>query len=401
MLTKNKRMLLFSSLYFAEGTIMSYFLTFNILYLSGAGYGDTDVGIFQAILVLPFLLKILLGLLSDSVNLLGWGHRKPYIVIGLLAQACAMFAAPFIDIHQGLTIFAVNAFVASIGMALYDTCTDGLALDSTPENERGIVQGLMVGARAAGILAMLLLGGRIAENYGWEWVFFIIGIMAFIPLPIVFSFREDPSQLQKQTFHFSAFKKFSNSAVLLISVIGLLYSLSLDGVLTFLSDYLHSTLNVNIGHVGALVALSMVGRIIGALSNSAITDRIGKKNSLFIAIGLASVGCAGLWMGGNVPVIAIFGFMFGLAYGYYTAVYSATAMDLCDPRISASMFAIFMMFVNLGTVGGQALSGYLTDNYGFENMSLMMGLVNLINIYLVIKVFRLMKEQQRASMKAA
>lgn len=401
MLTKNKRLLLFSSLYFAQGTIMSYFLTFNILYLGEAGYSETDVGIFQAVLVAPFILKVFLGMLSDGVNLFGLGHRKPYIIIGLIAQLAAMFVAPQIDISQGLGIFAINAFVVSIGMALYDTCTDGLALDSTPEKERGAVQGLMVGARAAGILLMLLVGGYIVQLFGWRWVFYIVALMPLIPLAIILSVVEDPAHLTKQPFHFSAFKKFGHGAVLLLAVLGMLYSVALDGELTFLSDFLFNSMNISLGNVGALVALSMVGRIIGALSNSWVTDRIGHRQSLFVAIALATFACIGLSLGGRVPLIATFGFVFGLAYGYYTAVYSAVAMDLSDPRISASMFAIFMMFINLGTVGGQALSGWLTDNFGFERMSLVMGLINLVNIFLVIAVFRLHSGKEDNSLAPA
>ena len=88
------------------------------------------------------------------------------------------------------------------------------------------------------------------------------------------------------------------------------------------------------------------------------------------------------------------GFLFGLAYGYYTSTFNVVAMDLCDPRIAASMFAIFMMFINLGTVGGQALGGVLTENLGFSVMVLIMGALNLVNIGLVIVVFRRRDQQQ-------
>ena len=56
------RLALFSGLCFAQGAIMSYFLTFNILYLGEFGYGEADIGIFQAVLAVPFVLKILLVL---------------------------------------------------------------------------------------------------------------------------------------------------------------------------------------------------------------------------------------------------------------------------------------------------------------------------------------------------
>jgi MFS family permease len=273
-------------------------------------------------------------------------------------------------------------------MALYDTCSDGLALDTTPADERGIVQGLMTGARAFGILVMLVLGGGIAENLGWEWVFYAIAAITLIPLAASLGIREVDEKEGRAPFEWGAFKQFTTGAVLVLAVAGLVYAVALDGVLTYLSDFLREAMEVSLGNVGLLVAVSMLGRIIGGLTNSVVTDRIGNQKSMFVAIGLTTVGCLGLAFSGSVVWIGVFAFVFGLAYGYYTAVYAAVAMGLSDPRIAASMFAIFMMFINLGTVGGQALGGILTDAAGFSMMVLVFGVLNLVNIPLVIRIFR-------------
>ena len=386
------RIALFSSLYFAQGMLMSYFLSFNILYLGESGYSAGEVGIFQAILALPFVLKIFLGMLSDGVNFFGLGHRKPYIALGLLGQIFAMFFAPQISLEGGLTTFALVALAASISMALYDTCTDGLALDMTPPDERGIVQGAMVGARALGVLVMLVVGGRIAEIIGWQWVFYLIGVISLLPLGLLVGsgLKEVPSEMgQREPFQWRAFRSFSSGAVISLTIIGFIYAVALDGVLTYLSDYLRVIMELSIGNIGLLVAFSMVGRILGAVSNGWITDRIGRRQSLVVAVGLASVGCLGLALNWGIPWVGVFGFIFGLAYGYYNAVYAAVVMDLSDPRISASMFAIFMMFVNIGTVGGQVLGGQIIDNLSFAAMVTIFGLLNLVNIPLVFRIFKI------------
>jgi PAT family beta-lactamase induction signal transducer AmpG len=387
-MTKSFRLFIFSSLYFAQGMLMSYFLTFNILYLGEAGYTTAEVGIFQAILAIPFVLKIFLGMLSDGVNLLGFGHRKPYILLGLLGQMIAMLAAPSTSLADGISTFALIALVASVSMALYDTCTDGLALDTTPENERGTVQGLMVGARAFGILVMLVLGGEIADAAGWSWVFYTLSAITVLPLIGSLWIKEPAAITERPAFEWAAFKKFASGMVLLLAAVGFIYSVALDGVLTYLSDFLREALDVSIGEIGLLVAFSMLGRILGALSNSFLTDRIGTKRSLYVAIGLTSLGCLGLAISGSIYWLGAFGFIFGLAYGYYTAVYAAVAMKISDPRIAASMFAIFMMFINLGTVGGQAIGGLVTEAWGFSVMVLVFGVLNLVNIPLVVKMFK-------------
>ena len=52
-------------------------------------------------------------------------------------------------------------FVMMMGMALYDTCTDGLARDSTPKEDEEITQGFMVGGRAAGMVVTSSLLGLV------------------------------------------------------------------------------------------------------------------------------------------------------------------------------------------------------------------------------------------------
>ena len=78
---KSRRYAMFGSLYFSQGTILSYFTALNALYFLDRGLSMTDVGIFASIALIPFVIKILWGILSDKVNLFGLGHRKPYIPV--------------------------------------------------------------------------------------------------------------------------------------------------------------------------------------------------------------------------------------------------------------------------------------------------------------------------------
>ena len=298
-LSRNLRLWLFGGLYFTQGVTLSFILTFNILYLGEFGYGPGQVGLLQGLLLVPFILKIFLGILSDSVNLFGLGHRKPYILIGLLGQTALIYLVPSISVADGLGLYSLVLLLAATCMALYDTCTDGLALDTTPEEERGLVQGVMTAARASGILVVLLVGGWIVANLGWSWYFYILALLLLLPVPLVLLVREDPTQTQRRKFQWSAFKTLGQRTVLLVAALGILYAFTLDGVLTFLSDYLRQTLQISIGNVGMLVALSMVGRIVGAISNTWVTDKIGHRQSLFVAIALASLACAGLALGGS------------------------------------------------------------------------------------------------------
>jgi len=79
--TKWLRALLFGSIYFIEGAVLTYFSGFNALYLRSFDVSYSLIGIAGGIVLIPFLLKVFIGMLSDRLSLFGLGHRKPYMVL--------------------------------------------------------------------------------------------------------------------------------------------------------------------------------------------------------------------------------------------------------------------------------------------------------------------------------
>ena len=90
------RLSLFAAVYFLQGAVMTYLSSFNILYMRSYDMPFTVIGLVGAIAMLPFVLKIFIGLLSDRVPLFNAGHRRPYIIIGILLQSAAR------DVNRGV-----------------------------------------------------------------------------------------------------------------------------------------------------------------------------------------------------------------------------------------------------------------------------------------------------------
>ena len=88
---------MFALLYFAQGAVLSYFTALNAIYLLSFNISMSKIGLISGIALTPFVLKIFLGILSDKVNLFKLGHRKPYIISGLLLQAVCLVLVPFIN----------------------------------------------------------------------------------------------------------------------------------------------------------------------------------------------------------------------------------------------------------------------------------------------------------------
>ena len=69
-----------------------------------------------------------------------------------------MVALAHFSILESVGIFGIFALIAVISMVFYANCTNGQAVDSTPENDRSAMQKAMTCARAAGMLLILVIG---------------------------------------------------------------------------------------------------------------------------------------------------------------------------------------------------------------------------------------------------
>jgi PAT family beta-lactamase induction signal transducer AmpG len=383
---RSSRYLMFGMLYFAQGSIMAYFTALNAIYLRSFGLGLSEAGLIGTIGLIPFVIKIFLGMLSDSVNLLGLGHRKPYIVIGLIIQAACLLMVPLINAGQQFWLYALVAFLMMMGMALYDTCTDGIALDTTPAEEEGIIQGFMVGGRAAGMVISSAMLGLVVQNFSWAAGFMMLAVVTLLPLPLVFNAKEAEKEASSR-FEWAAFRSFTKSHVIALGILGALYSLIINGANQLVNPFLVERFRIDIATAGYVATVIGLGTVLGGLIGGNITVRIGQKRSVQAAIAVTILGV------GLLPAITaawmawVLVFIFGFAFGFYETVYFAISMRVTDGRIAATMFSILMAVANIGTGIGLGLSGVLADSLGFFITFLIIAALNILALPLIRLIF--------------
>ena len=379
----------FSSLYFTQGTIQGFFAALNALYLLDNGLQMTDVGIFGLIALLPFVLKIGLGIISDRVNLFGMGHRKPYIFIGLAVQFLCLLGAPFINPGTYFWGYVALAFTMQLGMALYDTCTDGLALDTTPQEEHGTIQGFMVGGRAVGAIVAASVVGFLAENVSWLSVFWVLAALTLLPIPTVFFIKEAQRKIE-QRFDWSAFKAF-NRRTFLAGGLGMLMFIIILGANQLVNPFLEQQFGISLSAAGMITSLWSAGIVGGSFVGSWLLHKYQPRQALVAAVFLMSTVLLALAFlitpQFGLPLAIGMVIIFGVSYGVYQTQYFAVAMRFVDARIAASMFAILMAFTNVGQGVGMFITGSLADLTGFSNTFLILVGVNLLILPLLSLVF--------------
>jgi len=391
--TRVLRMALFAAVYFAEGAVLTFFTGFNALYLRTYGVSYTRIGLVGGITLIPFVLKLFVGLLSDKVSLFGLGRRKPYIVIGLVLQAVAFFVLAVVHPLDQFPVYLTLIVLAALGMSTYDTVSDGFSVDTTAEADRGMVQGLMVGGRAlSGVLAALVVGA-LSQNGQWSLAIVLAGGLALLVVPLALLAREpSPVDSRANVASERGTSVFRDWGFILFLILGLVYSLALYSASGMMNAFLNEGLGVSLARVGVYTSVFGIGTILGGVIGGPLMARLGRRTSIYAALVITAAATVGLAAVPNAGVAWAIAGVFGVAFGYYETAYFAVGMEFCDPRIAAFTFSFIMAVGNVGIGLGQPLAGALVEGVGFRWMFGVFALIHLVMLPVVYGVFRVRRD---------
>jgi PAT family beta-lactamase induction signal transducer AmpG len=347
---------LFGSLYAIQGIVISYFFNFNQEYMARAGVSASAIGTVRSLALLPLVLRFLGGPLSDKINLLGLGHRRPFIMLGLLMQGIGLFGLSRVNPGSHLAGFGAMAVLAVLGLALYDTATDGMILDSTTAEDRPRIQGGLIATRFFSAMGTSIGFGLWLNHtgngpgHGDRVIWAVVGL-GLIPLLLQAALPEPPKVGKAEPFRWEALGVLVKPRSLILLAFGTLYSIVAYAVEINLSPY-YKHLGFDEGAVGVLGATRYLGRAAGAIALGFGMRKIGRGWTL--TLGVASLAASTLAQsavtGWGSAGLAAFGF--GVANGWNDALFYVLAMEASDPRMPASTCALFMSVTNLSVTGG-------------------------------------------------
>jgi PAT family beta-lactamase induction signal transducer AmpG len=383
------RFSLFGLLYLTQGVVLGYFAALNALYMLANGLDMARIGVFASIALIPFVIKIFFGMLSDRYNFFGLGHRKPYIAMGLLVQVICLVIVASVNPGQQYWTFVGIAFLLQLGMAFYDTCTDGLALDITPSHEKGLLQGFMVGGRSVGVIVAASVAGFIAER-SWPMVFYFLAVTSLLPFLLLFFIKEAP-RVSGERFNWTAFKAFKSPQVQAAAGVGLVVFLVVVGANQLINPSYAGRLGIDLSTAGTITTVWGFGCVAGAFAGGVIMDRSGDRSALLAAMGGVAITLLLVAFAPTLITAYLAAVLFGVAYGAAQATYFALAMKYTTPAIAASMYAILMAVTNVGQGVGLGLGGFLANSAGYTTAFLAFAAA----IFLILPFFPVLFRKQQ------
>jgi MFS transporter, PAT family, beta-lactamase induction signal transducer AmpG len=287
-------------------------------------------------------------------------------------------------------------FAQALFASLSDVAGDGLAVEVLPNRQRGLANAVMSGAQAAGnviggagLSAVLARAGfRAAAGLS-----LLLLLAACAPTVLL---RERPGErLLPWTRGEPALVAADRTPLALAGSARLLArsvlarpsarALAVWIAVSFLSGCLGILMTASAvrdhgfrpAEYASLGALALVPNLIGAFAGGRLADRRGRAPVVAGALVLDAVSWAGFglispqWSIKGVWVVQALAT--GAASGALFTVLTALFMDLAEPRLAATQFALCMALGNLGSVLGRASAGALEARFPLAGLALAAG----------------------------
>jgi MFS family permease len=347
-----------SVFYFAQGVAMGalLFLTAFLGYLNVDAFGRI---LFQAVIWLPWYLKIFFGILSDNVPIGQYGRRKPYMLIAGIVGIIGWITIP---LHTEFSVFlVVSGILASFGTGMSDATIDALAVDITPPRRRGAMQGVSWGFRGLGLGITAFMAGVFADADAWFIIFSIPGVLVSLSCFLVLLFKENPLPEDFKRVSIKEYKRaFSNKNVQLCILFNLFAAAAIS-ILPLLQTLLEVGLGFDLTTVGLVFSIFSVGLFLGSLIFGILGDRISVRttlpmNSAIYAVVIISALIINLQ---HTTSAMFFFFVVGLTAGGYQVTQLRISMDNSPTIASGTIFNLYNSIANIGliAIGAIAIAG--------------------------------------------
>ncbi|MHA2176821.1 MAG: MFS transporter [Candidatus Thorarchaeota archaeon] len=344
-----------SLFYFAQGVAMGslLFLTAFLGYLNVDNFGRI---VFQAVIWLPWYLKVFFGVLSDNVSVKQYGRRKPYMVFAGVVGIIGWITIPLYTEFSMLLV--VSGIMASLGTGMSDATVDAIAVEITPQNRRGALQGMSWGFRGLGLGIAALLAGVLADANSWFMLFTIPGVLVSLSCFLVLLYKENPLPEDFKRVSVQEYRNaFSNRNVQLCIIFNL-FAAAAIAILPLIQTLLEVGLGFDLVTVGIVFSIFSFGMFLGALIFGILGDRISVRKTLPMnSVVYAIVIMAVLFINLHDPTLAmIFFFVVGFTSGGYQATQLRINMDNTPAIASGTIFNLYNSIANVGLIAIGALA---------------------------------------------
>src|SRR5699024_9267848 len=314
-----------------------------------------------------------------------WGEKKA-IILGLL-----LILIGFLNLSKinGYLLNLSYMFLLGIGTAFVFTPLISIITKWFPNN-KGLVIGIMNGSSGIGLFFVGILVPFLTNMYpenGCRIIWMVLFLIILSVFIVTLIFLNPPPNKSKKEVNVDISKKnlYLNKKIinigLIYGVIG--YCLIVQSLFN-MSFMLEEGLAKN--YAGKLISLNGILSIFSAPLWGSISDRLGRKYTLLIAVNLVCLSVIIPILLSNAKGFLLSLFLQGIVSIGIMTLIQAFSVEIVSSSYAPIVFSYITFYFAIGQLIGPALSGTIIQHFGFKSAFTLLSVLLVFCVYLTVRI---------------
>lgn len=326
--------------------------------------------IFASTFLTSFIAQPLWGRLADRYG------RKMMLLrssFGMAAVVAAMGLAQ--NPWHLLILRLLNGTISG-----YQPAAIALISASTPQNRMGFAMGTLQSGATAGVILGPLLGGIMADTFGFRPIFYITGALLFLAsllswVMVKENFDRQAAAKAPRTGIVSGFRELVGIHPLpILLCVTLLIQFSIQNTMSLIPIYVEH-LNAPLEHLafwsGFVGSVTAFSNMVASPFLGRLGDKIGASKILLMSLAGSSVMFAPQAFVGSVGELLIWRFLLGFFIGGLLPTVNALIRQYTPNGMESRAFGFNSSAFSLGNLLGPMAGGLLSGLIGIEGLFLL------------------------------
>ncbi|RNA69217.1 MFS transporter [Alteribacter keqinensis] len=322
--------------------------------------------VFGITFLIAFLVSPLWGRFGDR-----FGRKKILLVTGY-GIAISIFLMGYVD--SVLELFFLRMLMGIVTGFIPTSLA--LISSQTDKKNAGKVLGTLQTGTVGGGLIGPLIGGALADGFGFTYTFIITAVVISTATTFVaFSIQEvrshGPKNKMKHQSMGEVFRYiFGNRMLFMIMVVSLIVQTANFSIQPQLALYVSSLVTVeNIAFLaGFTFSVTGLGNLVATRSWGKLGDEIGHEKVLLICIGLGALFFIPQAFVTNIWQLIVLRFLFGIQIGGIIPCVTAYIRRVVPLEVQGEVLGYNQSFRFLGNVTGPVLGGIIAGYYTISSI---------------------------------
>ncbi|MCU1308100.1 MAG: major facilitator superfamily transporter [Acidobacteriaceae bacterium] len=348
------------------GWVLDAFDFFVVVFLVDTLANNFHVGKKEIVFTITLTLAmrplgaLIFGSLADR-----FGRKIPLMVCVLyfsIVTALSAFVPTF-------SLFVLMRALYGIGMGGYWGIGASLAMESAPRRWRGLLSGMMQGGYPLGYLLAAVAMKAVLPRFGWQ-ALFLCGFGVAVLIAVLITRAPESKAWHEHRMPtvgaiFRTLFQHKKSFAYLLLVMSVMTCLS-HGTQDLYPDFLKSIHNFTRNTVSNIAILYNIGAITGAVLFGHLSERIGRRRSIMLALTLSLLAIPAWAFGSTVVMLTVASIIMQTGVQGAFGVIPAHLNEL-SPDAVRSLFPGFVYQLGV-LVGSPAviIEYTLRDHFGYQ-----------------------------------